>query len=105
MTGMNYMDDLRRTVANPEIVLSSGSTSIKRDARNTAFSETSIPRGATRGCVFEAEEMNAVDGALLRERSSRFLGNDSQKGKGEGNYQYGGLSTAPDDETIMLRSR
>jgi len=38
----------------------------------------------------EAEEMNAVDGALLRERSSRFLGNDSQKGKGEGNYQYRG---------------
>jgi hypothetical protein len=28
----------------------------------------------------EAEEMNAVDGPLVRERRSRFLRNDSQKG-------------------------
>jgi hypothetical protein len=53
----------------------------------------------------EAEEMNAVDGPLRRERRSRFLRNDSQKGNGKGNYQYRGLSTAPDDETILLRSR
>jgi len=56
-----------------------------RRFRKLRFLERGYPR-----MRLEAEEMNAVDGALLRERSSRFLGNDSQKGKGEGNYQYRG---------------
>jgi hypothetical protein len=88
------------------------------------FLEKGYPR-----MFLEAEEMNAVDGALLRERRSRFLRNDSQNGEGKGNgegyskgksdgncnrnsnsnskakAEYRGLSATPNDGTVWLRSR